>query len=211
MEEKSFFDSFSPKGAFVAGLISAVLLLCTAGFVVLLVAVLSGKGITLGKNTESNGQVAGATVGADQPQAPTETVGNFRPVNLKKDHVRGDKGAKITLLEYSDLECPFCKKFHETMNLVTKANEGKINWIYRHFPLDGLHKKARPEAEASECAADQGKFWEFIDLVFQRTPSNDGLDLSTLPTIAKDAGVKDIQKFNKCVIWICCWKLYLNF
>lgn len=194
--EKSFFDAFSPKSAFLAGLISAVLILCTIGFIVLLTAVLSGKNL----KAASNGNGAGANAAAfDNGAGVPEGVGNFREIDEDRDHIRGEKNAKITIIEYSDLECPFCKQFHATMKNLVANNNGNVNWVYRHFPLDGLHRKARQEAESSECAAEQGKFWEYSDKIFEVTPSNDGLDLATLPDLAKQAGVKDIKKFSDCV------------
>ena len=67
------------------------------------------------------------------------------------------------------------------------------------FLLDSLHSKARKEAEATECAGEQGKFWEFTDLIFEVTPSNNGLDLDTLPDLARRAGVANITQFQTCV------------
>jgi len=78
----------------------------------------------------------------------------------------------------------------------------EVKWVFRHFPLASLHQQAETEAVAAECAAKLGNedsFWAFIDRVFDITPSNDGLDLATLPEIATFAGVKDIAKFSKCV------------
>ena len=73
-----------------------------------------------------------------------------------KDHIRGNKNASIVLIEYSDLECPFCKVFHTTLNQMLSTYEDKVMLVYRHFPLDSLHSKARKEAEASVCAAKLG-------------------------------------------------------
>ena len=78
--------------------------------------------------------------------------------------------------------------------------EGKVAWVYRHFPLDGLHRNARREAHATECAAELGGnegFWDFINSVYEITESNDGLDLSILPDIAEEVGI-DREKFIEC-------------
>lgn len=195
---KSFFDAFSPKGAFVAGIISAILILGTVGFIIMMVMVLTGSSLNFGGGS-NNGN--GAAVVNNQPTDPNAPAGpiTFAEVDEDVDHIRGDKNAKVTIIEYSDLECPFCKNFHLTLKDVVAKNEGKVRWVYRHFPLDGLHSQARPEAEAAECASEQGKFWEFIDTIFENTPSNNGLDLAKLPDYAKTAGVKDIEKFKNCV------------
>lgn len=123
---------------------------------------------------------------------------SVRPVDPARDHIRGSAEAPVTLIEYSDTECPFCKGFHPTLQRAVQENEGKVRWVYRHFPLDALHKKARKEAEATECAGAQGKFWEYLDAVFAATPSNDGLDPERLPELAKDVSL-DVAAFERCV------------
>lgn len=132
------------------------------------------------------------TAGNEKPQSVS-----MRPVG-SGDHIRGDAKASLTLVEYSDLECPFCKRFHPTMQQVMKEYPGKVRWVYRHFPLAQLHPKAQKEAEASECAAGQGKFWEFVDRLFEITPSNNGLDPAELPKIAQYINI-DVNKFSTCL------------
>lgn len=107
-----------------------------------------------------------------------ETGLKLRPADPKTESVRGNQNAKITIVEYSDFECPFCKRFHQTMQQVISTYGNDVKWVYRHFPLDGLHQQARPEANMAECAHEQGKFWEFTDGVFKVTPSNDGMDIT---------------------------------
>jgi len=92
-------------------------------------------------------------------------------VTLEGDHTNGDADARIQIVEYSDFECPFCGRFHETMNQVMAqyGESGDVNWTYRHFPLDQIHPQARPLAIASECVAELGgneKFWEFSNIMF---------------------------------------------
>lgn len=122
----------------------------------------------------------------------------FRPVDAARDHIRGPENAKVTLIEYSDTECPFCKRFHPTLQQAIREYPNDVRWVYRHFPLTALHAKALKESEATECAGEQGKFWEYVDLLFERTPSNDQLDPAQLPVIAKDAGL-DAAKFEECL------------
>ena len=117
------------------------------------------------------------------------------------DHIRGNVNAQITIVEYSDLECPFCKVFHGTMKQAMAAYGDKVRWVYKHFPLDQLHPKADKEAEAAECAGELGgndAFWAYIDKVFEATPSNNGLDLALLPAIAQDLGL-DRTRFESCL------------
>lgn len=78
---------------------------------------------------------------------------------------------------------------------------GKVAWVYRNFPLDSLHPKARKEAEATECANELGgndKYWSYLDRLFEVTPSNNNLNPAELPNIARYVGL-DVQKFNTCL------------
>ncbi len=125
---------------------------------------------------------------------------NVKPVT-NEDHIFGDPNSPIKIVNFSDTECPFCKRFHATMHEVSKNYDGEVAWVYRHFPLDSLHTKARKEAVATECAASLGgnvKFWAYLDRLFEVTPSNDGLDLAELPMIAKYVGL-DVQQFRTCL------------
>ncbi len=117
------------------------------------------------------------------------------------DHILGSKTAEIVVIEYSDFECPFCKVFHNTMHQIVDEYDGKVAWVYRHFPIEQLHSKAKKESEASECAFDQGGntlFWKYIDKLFATTNSNDSLDLAKLPQIASDLGL-NVDLFNECL------------
>lgn len=137
------------------------------------------------------------------PQAGVEASAELK--NMKAvgadDHIRGNPDAQVKIVEYSDTECPFCKRFHETMKQVTAEYGDQVAWVYRHFPLDSLHKKARSEAVALECANELGgndAFWAYADRLFAVTPSNDGLDSAELPKIAAYIGL-DIAAFTACV------------
>lgn len=126
----------------------------------------------------------------------------IEPVSAE-DHILGNPKAPIMIVEFSDTECPFCKDFHRTMHKVidTYGKTGKVAWAYRHFPIDGLHSKARKEAEATECAAEIGGsegFWKYLDNLYKKTPSNNDLDMSLLPLIAEDIGL-DKTDFETCL------------
>ncbi len=83
------------------------------------------------------------------------------------EHIRGNPNAPITIVEYSDLQCPFCARFHEVVKAAV-AESKDVRWVYRHLPLESIHSLAVPAAEAAECAAEQGRFWQYADLLFQR-------------------------------------------
>jgi len=133
-------------------------------------------------------------------------VGNttitLKPIGLD-DHILGNPDAPVKLVEYSDMECPFCKRFHPTMKQVMDeyGKKGQVAWVYRHLPLESIHTKALKEAEATECANRLGgndKFWAYLDRIFEITPSNDGLDLTLLPQIAQDIGLNR-SEFEACL------------
>lgn len=142
--------------------------------------------------------------GTQKPDAGTsvpEVKAEVAPVT-SADHIKGNKDSKIVIIDYSDLECPFCKNFHATLKRIyTEYNkDNQIAWVYRHFPLD-IHPKARKEAEASECANELGgsdAFWKFIDRIYQITPANNKLEQSELYNTAKEIGLDQAQ-FKACL------------
>lgn len=119
------------------------------------------------------------------------------------DRVRGNPDAALVIVEYSDTECPFCKRFHTTLQqlIAEYGKSGNVAWAYRYFPLATLHPKAPREAEAFECARALGgvnAFWKYADRLFEITPANNGLDLAELPNIAEYTGL-DRTKFTSCL------------
>lgn len=174
----------------------------------LLVVLLVGASFTIGilwtkvQQTQS-GNVAGTgtptpSPTAAQPNTPEPTAGTELPPISDADHIRGNKNAKIAIIEYSDLECPYCKNFHPTAQQAVDEYDGQVMWVYRHFPLDQIHPKARKEAEAVECAAKLGgndSFWTMLDAIYEASPN---IILSDLPTIAGQVGL-DINAFTQCL------------
>ena len=199
--QKSFLEQLSPKMLFVGGIIAGVLVLCTLGFIILLSIFLKG-----GFPASAAGTNSGSALGVNQPTAPAPQpiaqapTGAVPPVT-STDHVRGDKNAQLTWIEYSDFECPFCKRFHPSMLQMMEEYKGKVKWVYRHFPLS-FHQNAQKEAEASDCAAELGgndAFWKYSDAIFERTTTNGtGFALSALIPLAKELGLNE-KKFKECL------------
>lgn len=174
-------------------------------------AILGGAMVIAGAVIFTSGQNSAVSkpVAVNQPPtAPADTgptaaqLDSMMPVTTI-DHIKGDINAPVKIVEYSDTECPFCKRFHSTMQAIVDdpKNKGNVAWVYRHFPLDQLHQKARKEAEATECAAELGGndgFWKYLDRMMEITPSNDGLDVAELPKIAAYAGL-NVTAFNECL------------
>ncbi|MFB6181894.1 MAG: DsbA family protein [Candidatus Magasanikbacteria bacterium] len=203
-KDEGFFESLSPKASFTIGIVGGVLVLCTVGFFVFLGIYLSGDGFS---SQESNDKVANnnqPTQQQDQQrrEPPSQNQGNITLSEVTdEDWKRGAENPKVTIVEYSDLECPFCKRFHNTMKRVIENYGDQVQWVYRHAPLAQLHSKAPKEALAAECVGNIGgndKFWAFVDKIFKVTPSNNGLNLDNLPQYAADVGV-DKSEFQKCM------------
>lgn len=168
------------------------------GSVIIAIAILISGGTISSPFNTTKGVVIKNNQEAVAPQAAPAP--NVRPLS-DSDHVRGNKNARILLVEYSDFECPFCKNFHTTAKQAVENYNGQLAWVYRHFPLDQIHSKARKEAEAAECAFELGGeevFWKMADKIFEVTPANNGLDLNSLPTLASQIGL-DQNKFKSCL------------
>ncbi len=157
----------------------------------------------------AGGLVAGAIYfsKSNPPPPPNEAAVVSSKIVVKpvsqKDHILGSPNSAFVLVEFSDTECPFCKSFHSTLTraLDEYGKSGKFAWVYRHFPLEQLHKLAPREAEATECAAEylgNDGFWSYINKIYEVTPSNDGLDPKELMNFARDLGV-DEKQFEECL------------
>jgi len=105
---------------------------------------------------------------------------------------------KVLLLEYSDFQCPFCKRVQETLKNLRKTYSGKVQFGYRHFPLP-FHKEAKNLAEAAECARDQGRFWEMQSLFYEKTSDAYTLSEKDVLDLARISGVKKMDDFQTCL------------
>jgi protein-disulfide isomerase len=109
--------------------------------------------------------------------------------------VRGAAFAPVTIVEFSDFQCPFCRTVQPTLELVLSRYEGKVRLVYRDFPLAGLHERARPAAEAAHCAGDQGRFWPYHDALYAGAAE---LLAEQLMDTARRLGL-DMAVFEACV------------
>ncbi len=137
-------------------------------------------------------------------QAPSQAPQPVK-ISLDDDPIRGDPNAPITIIEFSDFQCPFCARFHtQTLPLILKEyiDEGKVNLVYRDFPIQSIHPNALPAAVAAECANEQGKYWEYHDMLFEKQTDWSRLDssavISTFNQYAKDIGLQSPQ-FDSCL------------
>ena len=146
-------------------------------------------------------QQAGAQAVAPQPQQPTTGI-----TSVDDDPVLGDKNAPVTIVEFSDYECPFCKRhFDETLPQLIKnyIDTGTAKLVYRDLPLSFHDPMATKEAVAANCAREQGgdsTYFQYHDEIFTRTKSNgNGLSEADLTTIATAVGL-DLDTFNTCLV-----------
>lgn len=115
-------------------------------------------------------------------------------------HIYGNLNARFTLVEFSDLECPYCKRFHDTPKRLVDDSNGNVNWEWMHLPLSFHNPAAQYGAEAAECAAEIGgnrAFWMYVDEFFVQTRGN-GQGPSDLAKVAEDVGV-NVNQFRECM------------
>lgn len=135
-----------------------------------------------------------------QQQEQAEKIKNVRPVD-ETDHLRGNVSAPVSIIEYSDYECPYCKRNHPTVEKVFANYDGQVNWVYRHLPLEFHLPNAQDEAEAAECVGDiagSEAFWNFTDAIYERTNSNKSFPFEALAPLAVEMGVEKTA-FEKCM------------
>jgi len=132
-----------------------------------------------------------------RPAAAAEKALNAM-VSVEGEPFKGDKNAKLTLVEFSEYQCPFCARHvKDTYPTIDKEyiQTGKVKYVFRDMPLESIHKNAFKAAEAAHCASDQNKFWEMHDRLFE---NNKQLEPAMLSAHATAIGI-DAPKFQKCL------------
>ena len=108
---------------------------------------------------------------------------------------KGPVKAPVTIVKFEDFHCPFCKKVQPTLAQVLSKYGEKVRLVHRDFPIDGIHPAARKAHEAARCANEQGKFWQYHDVLYANAPKADAADLKSY---AREVGL-DVPAFEKCV------------
>lgn len=148
-------------------------------------AAIIGLAIIFTFGPKGTGTPSPATKNAENGQ-PTSVAANIATVR-SADYVRGTASADVVIIEYSDSDCPYCAQFHKTMQETLASYDGKVSWVYRHYPLTSLHPNARNEALALTCVGELGgqkAFWLFLDTVMGVTLGADDSGMATLTTLA---------------------------
>lgn len=167
--------------------ISTPAAIITAGVFIAIALILSGR--------------SGLPVSQKQAdQVPTTTAPSKEIMLTAGDYVRGDlTKAQVVIVEYSDSDCPFCERFHNTMKDVQKSYGTKVAWVYRYFPL-AMHTNAHNEAYALECVASLGgteKFWSYLDQLIGITVTPE-TSKTVLTSTATALGI-DKTAFESCI------------
>lgn len=150
-------------------------------------------GLTPSTNTIISGPQAAAP--AEQPTAAPQPIQRF-DVPDDGDPALGPADAAITLIVFSDFECPYCRKWQlQVWPLLQKEYGDQIRLVYRDFPLYGLHANAAPAAEAANCAGDQGQYWEFHDKLFT---TDSTYSLKLYGQFAEELKL-NLDEFNNCL------------
>jgi len=135
-------------------------------------------------------------------RSQAKIIDNLKPPPMLRVEVsvdgapfRGPANSPVTIVEFSDFECPFCKRAHPTLMQLLEKYAGKVRLVYHDFPLESIHPQARRAAEAARCANDQGKFWDYYDTLFTESPK---LAPDDLKHYAAQVGI-DVKKFDDCL------------
>lgn len=167
------------------------------GAVVILAILLVVSIITGGFSGSATGNAA-----APSPSAGNNQPNNLPPINMEAlvddDATKGDPNAPVTIVEFSDYECPFCERFYSQTESLIQTNyidTGKVKFVYRDFPLNSIHPQAQKAAEAAECAGEQGMYWEMHEKLFTQGVSG---GVASFKQYASDIGL-DTANFNSCL------------
>lgn len=148
--------------------------------------------------SELESKIGNAQQLPSQPSQPLK-------ISMDDDPIRGDPNAPITIIEFSDFQCPFCARFHvQTLPSLLEEyiDTGKVNLVYRDFPIQSIHPNALPASVAAECANEQGKYWEYHDTLFEKQSDWSRLDSNAVivkfSQYATEIGLEQ-EQFDSCL------------
>jgi len=184
------------RTSFFLGLMCGVAGMSTLALVGFFALAFSGQVVNLTK--ENGNSNVNAVANVNQPTVATPEPATFAdvPPVADDDHVKGPASAKATLIVYSDFECPYCLSHKATIDQIIEEYGNDVQVVFRHYPLS-FHPNAEKAAEASECAAEQGKFWEMHDKIFAANEAGT-MSVDKWKADAKSLGL-NTKKFNECL------------
>jgi len=175
---------------------------------VAIVSAFLGGYVVGGETSEPKEVIIREVVQDSQAKQTTQTQTGpqiIKNVSLDDDPMKGSPDAEITIVEFSDFQCPFCWRFYtQTLPLIEQnyISTGKVNFVYRDFPITGIHPNAVPAALAGECADDQGKFWEMHDMIFLNQKNWQDLQTTQSTNLFKEYAIEiglNTDEFDSCV------------
>jgi len=202
--EEDFISNTTPKKSTPTGIIIALVAVVAvaAFFAGLYFSNLDSDQITKSDLDDAISRIE-SKIGNNLP-SPTLPLQPIK-ISLDDDPIRGNPDAPITIVEFSDYQCPFCAKFYaQTLPLLLEEyiDEGKVNLVYRDFPVQRIHPNALAAAAAAECADEQGKYWEYHDTLFEKQNAWAKLDsnsaISTFSQFAAEIELEQ-QQFDNCL------------
>lgn len=202
--EEDFISNTSPKKSTPTGIIIALVAVVAvaAFFAGLYFSNLDTNQVTKSDLDDAISRIE-SKIGNNLP-SPTLPLQPVK-ISLDDDPIRGNPDAPITIVEFSDYQCPFCARFYaQTLPLLLEEyiDEGKVNLVYRDFPVQRIHPNALAAAAAAECADDQGKYWEYHDTLFEKQNAWAKLDsnsaISTFSQFATEIELEQ-QQFDNCL------------
>ncbi len=202
--EEDFISNTSPKKSTPTGIIIALVAVVAvaAFFAGLYFSNLDSDQLTKSDLDDAISRIE-SKIGNNLP-SPTLPLQPIK-ISLDDDPIRGNPDAPITIVEFSDYQCPFCARFYaQTLPLLLEEyiDEGKVNLVYRDFPVQRIHPNALSAAAAAECADDQGKYWEYHDTLFEKQNAWAKLDsnsaISTFSQFATEIELEQ-QQFDNCL------------
>lgn len=192
-ESSSIFNA-PPRTMFALGIMVGISAVSLLGFILSFSAYRNavgdgGSAKTAVANTNSNTNSAAVANTNTAPAAPVD-------IKIEKtDHIRGNKNAKVTLVEFSDFQCPYCESFNKTVDKILAEYKDKIRLVFKNYPLTTIHNMAQKAAEAAECAGQQNKYWEMHDKLFANQST---LSVENFKLWAKELGLKE-STFKSCL------------
>ncbi len=187
------------KMNFLLGLFAGMAILSTLTLLFVLPSFVKkdDQGKVAGEAVNANTNVAPtpAPTPSQDPEEPQADPSKLSPFG-QGDYVKGNKNAQVQIIEFSDFECPYCARHYDTMKQVAADYGDKVGIAFRQFPLS-FHPEAEKAAEASECAGEQGKFWEMHDKLFAANQAGT-MSVDKWKEEAKNLGL-DTAKFNDCL------------
>ncbi len=180
-----------PKMTFALGVMVGISAISLFGFIWSFSAYRNAvDGGTTKKTATTNTNTTATNTAVDT--APT---GPIDVAVANDDWSDGKSDAKVTLVEFSDFECPYCSRFQPVIEQVMTDYKDQVRLVYKHYPLTSIHPNAQKAAEAAECAGDQDKFWEMHDKLFANQSS---LSVTSYKAWAKELGLNE-KKFATCI------------